>query len=66
MKHPERTLARALILGVLSYAACAFGLKVTVAAPIFAALSVGAFFFAYFTYGRKFIKSLVAAALAAA
>lgn len=66
MKHPERTLALALILGVSSYAVCAFGLKMTLAAPIFAALSVGAFFFAHFTYGRKIKKSLVAAVLAAA
>ena len=66
MKYPERTLAVALILGVSSYAACAFGLKTAWAAPIFAALSVGAFFFSFFTYGRKLIRSLVAAAFAAA
>ena len=66
MKHPERTLAVALLIGVSAYAASAFGLKTAVVAPISAALCVCAFFFAFFTYGRKIIKSLVAAVLAAA
>lgn len=66
MKNPERTLAVALALGISAFACRAFGLSIAILAPISAALCVCAFFFAYFTYGRKLIKSLVAAVLAAA
>lgn len=66
MKNPERTLAVAILLGVASFACRAYGLSLAITAPIFAALSVGAFFFAFFSYGRKIIKSLVAAIFAAA
>ena len=66
MKHPERTLAVALALGISAFACRAFGLSIATTAPIFAALVVCAFFFVFFTYGRKIKKSLVAAVLAAA
>ena len=66
MKNPERTLAVAIALGISAFVCRACGISIAVTAPIFAALTVGAFFFAFFTYGRKIIKSLVAAGLAAA
>lgn len=65
MKNPERTLSIAVLLGVASFACRAYGVSLAVTVPVSLALCVGAFFFAFFSYGRIISKSIVAVSLAA-